>query len=143
MKALNSAILTFTVALCLAPLCAAAEEVELRGLVGAPNSCVLKPEPAGLCDTMAVFLGGEIELRGTSRAEAVSVDDDGVFAANVESGDRVRVRLRRLRNRGARLNPRLYRVRPRTFVVTPDSGPIFLVVTHRSQPADSKPGIAF
>lgn len=143
MKALNYAILAFTVVVCLAPLCAIAQDVELRGLVGSPNQCALKSEPNELCDTMAVFLTGEIELRGAARVESVSVDDDGVFSAKIPSGERVRVKLRRLRHKGVRLNPRSYRVRPRTILATEDTGPVFLVVTHRSQPADSAPGIGF
>lgn len=143
MKALNSTILAFTVVVCLAPLCAIAQDVELRGLVASPNQCALKSEPNELCDTMAVFLTGEIELRAAARVETVSVDDDGVFSAKVPSGERLRVKLRRLRHRGARMNPRSYRVRPRTIVVNEDSGPVFLMVTHRSQPADSAPGIGF
>ena len=143
MKALNSAILAFTVVLCLAPLCAVAQDVELKGLVGAPNQCALQSEANELCDTMAVFLTGEIELRGASRVESISVDADGIFSAKVPAGERVRVKLRRLRHRGARLNPRSYRVRPRTILVNGDTEPVYLMVTHRSQPAGSAPRIGY
>ncbi len=143
MKALNSVILAFTVVVCLAPLCARAQDVELQGLVGAPNQCVLYSEPSEFCDSMAVFLTGEIELRSAGRVESISVDGDGVFSAKVPAGERLRVKLRRLRHKGARLNPRSYRVRPRTILVKEDTGPIFLIVTHRSQPADSSPRIGY
>lgn len=142
MKALKRSILSLSIAICLAPLCASAENVELAGLLGSSSQCALHSSASELCDARAVFLSGEIELRAATMVQSVAVDDDGVFSAAVPAG-RYRVVLRRLRNNGARLNSRSFRVRPRTLLLSAASGPIYLMVSHRAQPAGPTPGVGF